>query len=515
MGQVSTPQSPQSLILTALDRLVAANADGGLAVGASHVVLLGEDAGQNLGALSYIYVIGADSLKGGLGQVAQNGTVVYGALSLSALTNAVAPTVDGPLVVIGHNNFPQQVSRVGNSVIVGDNIGANMPAAGDCVYGAVLIGPDVVRYQRILAGNSGDVGFHDSVMIGARVLRGMSTFATNGSGAVAANNVLIGADIMRDAGFDGGIPGVTASANVIIGQGAAQGAAAGQNTSFQQNVIIGQGAVNGTTTLGSSVCIGVGVGNFGVGCSDLTLVGAGITGGLQANQNSNVALGSRCSLSGIGSRNVLLGPNCNATSELPNFANDRLLIQNGNGTLIYGNFAAAGPGPGGLILGNSSPANRDLPGFNIVKIINGSWDGVTAPVGGGFLYSAAGSLHWVDTAGNDKLLAGAAGEIAPPALAAGQTDDWAPAGIAAAVLVEVTVDAAGSQLSGMVGGFAGHQVTLFVSGGQLDLLDEDAASAAANRFHGVMGAGIIVADGQSVTLLYDSLIDRWRPIASF
>lgn len=400
MGQISTPASPQSLILTALDRLVAANADGGLAIGASHVVLLGEAAGQNLGALSYVYVIGANSLKGGLATVAQNGTAVYGALNLTALTNATPPTVDGPLFVLGYNNFPTQVSKIGNSVIVGSNIGANMPAAGDCVYGAVLIGPDVVRYQRILAGNSGDVGYHDSVMIGARVCRGLSTFATNGAGVVAANNVFIGADIFRDAGFDGGIPGVTGSANVVIGQGAAQGACVGQNTSFQQNVIIGQGAVNATASMGACVMIGVGVGNASAGCTDFVCVGAGVIAAAQANSNSNTVLGARASLSGVGSGNVLIGAGCNATSELPNNAANRLMIQTGAGTLVYGVFAAAGPGPGGLILGHSTVPNRDLPGFNVVKIIDGTVTGV-APVGGALLYSKAGSLHTVDAAGTD------------------------------------------------------------------------------------------------------------------
>jgi hypothetical protein len=85
---------------------------------------------------------------------------------------------------------------------------------------------------------------------------------------------------------------------------------------------------------------------------------------------------------------------------------------------------------------------RDIPGVNVVKIINGSWDS-TPPVGGALLYSGAGGvIHSVDEAGNDtNLTNGSLGSFlvaglpaAPPALTrAFVTDALGPVFAAAVV----------------------------------------------------------------------------------
>lgn len=518
MGQIQTPPSAQTLILTSLDRLVASNADGGMAPAAAHVVLLGENAGRNLGALSYIYAIGADSISAGLVNTDQNGTALYGAKLFSAYTGVPFNfQAQGPFTAIGYNIAPRLVGRADQSVFVGANILANYPAGGLEVSSDVFVGNQIQEFQRVLNSNGGNGSFN--VMIGYRVAR-MATFLnTDGAGTIFGGNVFIGAEVAENSGFNGPVPGSVCFNNVFIGRQVARSVSSNQNSNAQANVFIGNSVGAAMVTGNENVAIGSGI-NVGGGAttpSQLVLLGANISHAPAATQTQNIIVGYGGVLQG-GSGNVLIGNSVNGDNALNAATGLQFLLASNVGNtvrnLLYGRFADSAAVPGGLVLGNSDNTNRDIPGFNVLKILNGSYSGV-APVGGGLLYSAAGSLHWVDTNGNDKLIAGSEGEIAPAALPAGVTDNWNPAGIANAILVEVTVDAAGSQLSGMAGGFAGHQVTLFVSGGQLDLNDEDAGSAAQNRFHGVMGAGIIVADGQSVTLLYDSLIDRWRPIGAF
>lgn len=521
MGQVLRPKSPQTLILTADDRLIASNADGGLYVAAAHVVLLGVRAGRNMAALSYVYVIGADSLAGGAVNAANSGMAIYGGLILSALVNTPSffpQGPDGPSAVVGYNIAPLLTGNFNQNAMLGPNILRNYRPGGTELFGDVFIGAGVQENNRILNANGGTNAFN--VMIGYNVARGAVGLAVSGAGTVFGGNVFIGAEVVENHGFDGPVPGSVCANNVFIGRQVGRAVSSGQNTNAQANVFIGN-AVGSTFTRGSeNVAVGSGIAVGNAAFSDMTsliLVGANITHNPVVAASGNIIIGAGAIMSGMGSGNVFIGHGVNGDNAINAGSLHFLLASNVGASvrnLLYGKFADVGPGPGGLILGNSSNANRDIPGFNVFKILNGSWDG-TPPIGGGLLYGAAGGLHWVDTNGNDSLLAGPGGEIAPPALAAGVTNNWAPAGIGSAVLVEVTVDAGGSQLSGMTGGFPGHQVTLFVSGGQLDLNDEDAGSLAANRFHGVSGAGIIVADGQSVTLLYDGLIDRWRPIASF
>lgn len=444
MGQVSTSIPAQSLILTSLDRLVASNADGGLSPLASHVVLLGESAGANMGALSYVYVIGASALDAGLATAAKSGTVVIGGLNLSALTDAAAAVSDGPLVVIGYNNFPQQTGSFGRNVLIGTNIGANMPAGGSDISETVAIGPSVLRYQRILAANGGN-GFDRSVFIGSRVMRGSATTVTDGGGAICADSVVIGDRAMELTGtINVGIPGATASFNVVIGAQAGLTLARDQNSTATNNVIIGNQCMSGQVNMTNGVMVGAGITAQGGNCSQFTLLGNGIVGGAIAGSTGNTVLGSLASLSGVGSYNILIGAECNATAALAASSAAQLLIETNPGCLVYGKFATAAPGPGGLIIGHSVAANRDIPGFNLLKLINGARDaGLTAPVGGGYFYSTGGIVHWVSTGNLDYNLTsgGSLGAFtvatlpaAPPAYSrAFVTDAAAPAFAAAPV----------------------------------------------------------------------------------
>ncbi|ABD08153.1 hypothetical protein RPB_3457 [Rhodopseudomonas palustris HaA2] len=114
--------------------------------------------------------------------------------------------------------------------------------------------------------------------------------------------------------------------------------------------------------------------------------------------------------------------------------------------------------------------------------------------------------------GNATLPRGIAltGVVAPPPLGSDQDDYDAP-GLAAAAVLQLWSDAA-RQLSGLAGGVEGRVVTVINVGSQpITLLDEAAASAAANRF--ALGGPLIVAGKQAAILRYDGTAARWRPIA--
>ncbi len=131
--------------------------------------------------------------------------------------------------------------------------------------------------------------------------------------------------------------------------------------------------------------------------------------------------------------------------------------------------------------------------------------------------SADGS-SWVEafnidqTTGNLSLPRGLAltGVVSPPQITANQ-NDYNPAGVAAASVLQLSSDASRT-LSGLAGGVEGRLVCLVNIGGQpIVLPDESTSSAAANRF--ALGAGLTVAAKQAAMLRYDGAAARWRLIA--
>ncbi len=102
------------------------------------------------------------------------------------------------------------------------------------------------------------------------------------------------------------------------------------------------------------------------------------------------------------------------------------------------------------------------------------------------------------------------GIIAPAQITANQ-NDYNPAGLGTASVVNVSSDAARS-LSGLAGGAEGRVVSLLNTGGQIvTLLNESAASAAANRF--ALGGDVAVGAKQAVLLRYDGTASRWHALA--
>jgi hypothetical protein len=130
--------------------------------------------------------------------------------------------------------------------------------------------------------------------------------------------------------------------------------------------------------------------------------------------------------------------------------------------------------------------------------------------------SADGS-NWVEAfnidqaSGNLALPRGLSlsGVISPPQMTANQ-NDYNPAGIAAASVLQISADAARS-VSGLAGGAEGRLVTLInVGSPPITLLDESTASSAANRF--TLGGGLCIAGKQAAILRYDGTTARWQCI---
>jgi hypothetical protein len=102
------------------------------------------------------------------------------------------------------------------------------------------------------------------------------------------------------------------------------------------------------------------------------------------------------------------------------------------------------------------------------------------------------------------------GIIAPAQITANQ-NDYNPAGLGAASIVNLSADAARS-LSGLAGGAEGRVVGLINTGSQIvTLLNESAASSAANRF--ALGGDVALGAKQAAWLRYDGTAARWYALA--
>lgn len=377
MGQIVV-QSQQSIILTDVDRLVARNADGGLSPLASHIILLGEAAGRNLGALSNIIALGGFALDGGLTDPAGSGTIAIGGNALSALTNAAAAPFTGPNLAVGLN-AGAALEVGGGNVLLGPNVLPIFGAAGHQANGFTAIGASVLVDNvfaansarctligyRVLA-NTQNLGISNNVIIGAQAAENVA-----GAGGNVFNGVTaIGAFCLNTVSTPGGVQG-----GVFIGFGCAVNKAFGGS-----EVLIGEGIVSTQST--NTVCIGA---NIVVNdANSPVMIGDNITG---ARGNGSIIIGARA---GTG-------------EPVPTQANTLIIENNTVGVrscALYSDMRL-----GNLILGNSTPTvDRDMVGTNTTKLLNGTIGGVN-PVGGGYFYVNAGALHWVGSAGTDTLIA--------------------------------------------------------------------------------------------------------------
>lgn len=104
------------------------------------------------------------------------------------------------------------------------------------------------------------------------------------------------------------------------------------------------------------------------------------------------------------------------------------------------------------------------------------------------------------------------GDLTPAQITATQ-NDYAPTGHAAAAVLRLSADAART-ITGLAGGADRRVVTLVNVGAfAITLADEDAASAAANRF-ALPDGNLELRPDASAWFRYDGTASRWRPAAS-
>lgn len=108
--------------------------------------------------------------------------------------------------------------------------------------------------------------------------------------------------------------------------------------------------------------------------------------------------------------------------------------------------------------------------------------------------------------------------ISPASLGAGTTDDYAPTGLRNATLIRQDMSGTNTLtgLDATVAGGAGRRITIVnigtITANQLVIANENASSAAANRFVLPGGADFRLAPGGAITFEYDATSSRWRPL---
>lgn len=101
--------------------------------------------------------------------------------------------------------------------------------------------------------------------------------------------------------------------------------------------------------------------------------------------------------------------------------------------------------------------------------------------------------------------------IAPASLAAGNANDYAPAGLASAETIRQAVNASVvATITGLTAQGSGRRITFQNLGtGQLTFSNEDANSVAANRFSLPGSAAWELVQNSAMTFVYDSTTSRW------
>jgi hypothetical protein len=101
------------------------------------------------------------------------------------------------------------------------------------------------------------------------------------------------------------------------------------------------------------------------------------------------------------------------------------------------------------------------------------------------------------------------GDISPTELS-GNTNDWAPTGLADAAIIRASASGA-YNLTGLTGGADGRTIVLSNVGATYSItLQHDVTSTAANRFYCPSLSDLTLPPGGSVLLIYDSTISRWH-----
>lgn len=133
----------------------------------------------------------------------------------------------------------------------------------------------------------------------------------------------------------------------------------------------------------------------------------------------------------------------------------------------------------------------------------------------------SGSIAWTNVTGkpvvfpaDPALPVSLSAIVSPAALAAGDTDNYDPTGLAAANVLRLTPDATNSALTGLVAQVNRLMLVCNVgTAGNLVLEHDDAGSTAGNRFILPGASALTLGPGSAVRLWYDAISERWRALA--
>ena len=178
-------------------------------------------------------------------------------------------------------------------------------------------------------------------------------------------------------------------------------------------------------------------------------------------------------------------------------------------------------GTGGLDLANSAIANTvNLGTGAAAKTVNlGSTTGAsttTIQAGSGGLnlgITSASAVNIGNTSQVTDLRGGwrTTSEISPAALPSGNTNDYNPTGLGTAAIIRLQGNATTSVLTGIVAQNNARRILLVnVSTNAITLSNQNAASAAANRFACPNAANYSIQQQAAVEIFYDATTQRWR-----
>lgn len=388
MGQITNPAAPGIKVLP-VDRQTGPSAGPGNT--GNLVLLFGANAGTN-NVANQVIVLGNGALAGGVADATLAGTIVLGVNAFAALTTGTG-AAQGANIAVGRN-AGLLADFASANILIGDGaMGAQTGTGGAPIRSNIVIGVNA-------AGNINHQSFFNfNVIIGDGAVN--TAFPANSQGV--QNSVVIGSNAMNAMNN----PNNDMTALVVIGTNAGQGLTIASNNC----TMIGDGVGSGVRFANNCVMIGGSATNAAGGqVQNSVSIGDQAHAGNNRNVIVGATAGAGSGINNIGVGAVLLGYGAGSTGVVNPYDFLCEFWSVGTSSLLYGNFVT-----GNLIIGNNAGANRDLSTIgatNAVKIVNGT-RGAGNPIGGGFLYSLAGALHWVDTAGVDNLLSiGTGGQLA-------------------------------------------------------------------------------------------------------
>lgn len=252
------------------------------------------------------------------------------------------------------------------------------------------------------------------------------------------------------------------------------------------------------------------VANEHVNHTSVTLTaGAGLTGGGDISASRSFAVGAGTGIT-VNADDVALNVN-GLTTDTPT-AGDFFPFHDTSGGDVN---KAAATGTGNVVLATSPQFTTDIrPSAN-----DGASLGISGTAWSDAFFAAGGVLNWnagaftvTEVSGRLDISGGWSftGDISPAQITANQ-NDYAPTGFASATVLRLSSDATRT-ITGLAGGSGGRIIFIHNVGAQsIVLADEDASSAAGNRF--ALSAAVTIAADQCCLLQYDSTSSRWRMVA--